>query len=634
MFSKRNKMPNRPCTSRKWIKKDEESKPYGNWIIHKTISDASRHTQVHLSSIQSYLKGKTISRPTLSGKGCEDISFEFRYFEEKGNFDITKAKPLPFRNREKKIGTIYASRNNEYAFRFCEGEMYGCVYGGICSREPFTDKNPGNYKNHLMRCHGIVFEKKQISLPRPIPDTLKTLGFTQAQFFMVKKAIWNHISLDIDKPYFRPMHKRGCEPILWDKDIVEYQKKLISEGRDWDIAVSILRTGHAKGVFSPDAIDDASGYLPNGLKLHTHSLFKMSLDRRDHSLPHFLPGKPYDANLRFVAFGINTHTNAVELFDGDLRSEIIRELESEIDWNQVSNTLENAQWEGRNMDGNKTRRRYFKEKENWIPTVDDGAFLARVKDSSGKMRKITKSIRKVGLLPAMAYVVEKVRRIEKEIMDARSNRAERLSNLFFKCTNSCWNRDEKICTKMFGTREKFREYCFELLVSQRGLCEISGIRLRGNEAVGKEYVYRMSLDAIEPTKGHVKENLRWICSFLNSSNYDKVREPRSPTSHEDPTAWTTELFGQYFRIEEFKKVDTSGFFYKKRETKIVGTTETREGRWQAHCKKKGQKNGGYIGTFDTQRLAVIARNKFIENNETNSTWQDPMLASNVQKRRR
>ena len=258
----------------------------------------------------------------------------------------------------------------------------------------------------------------------------------------------------------------------------------------------------------------------------------------------------------------------------------------------------------------------------------------RIKDSNGKMGKISKSIRKVGLLPAMAYVVEKVRLIEKEIMDIRSNRADRLENLFYKCTRSCWERDEKICKKVFGTIEKFKEYCFELLVSQHGLCEISSIRLRGNEAVGKEYVYRMSLDAIEPTKGHVKGNLRWICTFLNSSNYDKVRKegPRTPSSNEDPTAWTTENFRQYFRIEHFKKVDTSGFFYKKRETKIVGTNETREGKWQAHVKKKGQKSGGYIGTFNTQRLAVEARNNFIENNETNSTWQDPMLASDVQKK--
>jgi len=575
-----------------------------------------------------------------------DETKEYESDELKGYFDITKAVPLPL-TYNRKVGTIYVSKRSmpEYAFKWCEGKEYGCVYGGVCSKQPFTTRVPANYKKHLTQRHYLTFEKR-ISTnpnPKPIPATLTQLGFTQKQFSMVKKAISNHIECDLEKPYSRQMHKRNGEPTYWDEDTVDYLESLQEQGLEWDIAVYILMTGHTKGVFSPGVIDDASGYLPNGLKLHTHSLFKLSLDRRDHSLPHFLREKPYDSNLRFVAFGINTHTNMVELFDGDVRAEIIRELETEIDWIQVSNTLENAQWQGRNMDGNRTRRRYFNKKEkNWIPQVArvgarsarEGSFLVTVKDSSGKMRKISKSIRKFGLLPAMAYVVERVRRIEKEIMDSRSNRAVYIENIFRKGVSSCWKRDEKICTKMFGTIEKFREYCFELLVSQHGLCEISGIRLRGNEAVGKEYGYRMSLDAIDPTKGHVKGNLRWVCAFLNSVNYDKVRKggPRTPGLNEDPTAWTTEIFSQYFRIEEFKKVDTSGFFYKKRETKIVGTTETREGKWQAHVKKKGQRGGGYIGTFDTQRLAVIARNKFIENNETNSTWQDPMLASNVQKK--
>ena len=57
----------------------------------------------------------------------------------------------------------------------------------------------------------------------------------------------------------------------------------------------------------------------------------------------------------------------------------------------------------------------------------------------------------------------------------------------------------------------------------------------------------MSLDAIEPRKGHVKGNLRWVCKFLNSINCDKFK--RDGAKNGPLSYWIRDSFGTYFAIE-------------------------------------------------------------------------------------
>ena len=55
--------------------------------------------------------------------------------------------------------------------------------------------------------------------------------------------------------------------------------------------------------------DDAGGCGP--LILREHALFKLSLDRKNNDLPHFVAGKPTLANLSLVPHGLNTRANPV-----------------------------------------------------------------------------------------------------------------------------------------------------------------------------------------------------------------------------------------------------------------------------------------------------------------------------------
>ena len=68
----------------------------------------------------------------------------------------------------------------------------------------------------------------------------------------------------------------------------------------------------------------------------------------------------------------------------------------------------------------------------------------------------------------------------------------------------------------------------------------------------------MSLDAIDPRKGHVPGNLRWICWFLNSGNWDKDKTFDSEDDHQ--TWWTKEFaerappFLEYIQYNEYNNI--------------------------------------------------------------------------------
>ena len=65
---------------------------------------------------------------------------------------------------------------------------------------------------------------------------------------------------------------------------------------------------------------------------------------------------------------------------------------------------------------------------------------------------------------------------------------------------------------------------------------------------GTQSPWKASLDAIDPKRGHVRGNLRWICVFLNATNYSKTRTVARGSRHQTPnvpTAWTPRLFKQY-----------------------------------------------------------------------------------------
>ena len=53
----------------------------------------------------------------------------------------------------------------------------------------------------------------------------------------------------------------------------------------------------------------------------------------------------------------------------------------------------------------------------------------------------------------------------------------------------------------------------------------------------------MSVDAVEPLKGHVRGNLRLICQFLQASAGDKTK--KTTDGRDGPSQWTPTLFREY-----------------------------------------------------------------------------------------
>ena len=95
----------------------------------------------------------------------------------------------------------------------------------------------------------------------------------------------------------------------------------------------------------------------------------------------------------------------------------------------------------------------------------------------------------------------------------------------------------------FGTSAAMFLYTKELLMKQGARCAVSGILLRGLSGPVEERVFRMSVDAIDPLKGHVRGNLRLICQFLQACARDKSK--KTEDDQDGPSQWTPELFREY-----------------------------------------------------------------------------------------
>lgn len=114
----------------------------------------------------------------------------------------------------------------------------------------------------------------------------------------------------------------------------------------------------------------------------------------------------------------------------------------------------------------------------------------------------------------------------------------RVLNQSYRCCKSAFRNSGS----GFGTLDGMHRHTLRILAEQRGRCAISGVLLRGH-VPGKSACYRMSLDAKDPVLGHVPDNLRWVCRFLNSTNNDKKK---TYTCAEDPpSAWSKPLFMRY-----------------------------------------------------------------------------------------
>ena len=100
---------------------------------------------------------------------------------------------------------------------------------------------------------------------------------------------------------------------------------------------------------------------------------------------------------------------------------------------------------------------------------------------------------------------------------------------------------------MFDNIKNFQSYCLKVLKDQEYKCAITGIYLLNDmydKIPANKKVFSMSINAIDPTVGHVRGNIEWVCRFINVINAEKNKK----IHHKDdpPNAWTKELFEKYF----------------------------------------------------------------------------------------
>lgn len=97
------------------------------------------------------------------------------------------------------------------------------------------------------------------------------------------------------------------------------------------------------------------------------------------------------------------------------------------------------------------------------------------------------------------------------------------------------------CRNDFASLSDLYDYIFQIYQEQQGFCAVSGIKFNASMPV---YCW-ISVDAINPCRHHTRNNMRLICRFLNSSNYDKLKKKNVAALSDPPTAWSFQLFAEY-----------------------------------------------------------------------------------------
>jgi len=114
---------------------------------------------------------------------------------------------------------------------------------------------------------------------------------------------------------------------------------------------------------------------------------------------------------------------------------------------------------------------------------------------------------------------------------------------------SCNNvyRVDKKTQAQFGSVGEFFTYCLRLLRKQRARCAISDIPMDGH-AWSDANFFQPSLDAIDPTLGHVKNNLRWVVFCLNAADNAKKNKASKKSR------WTRQKFLQYIGLSRKRRL--------------------------------------------------------------------------------
>jgi hypothetical protein len=127
------------------------------------------------------------------------------------------------------------------------------------------------------------------------------------------------------------------------------------------------------------------------------------------------------------------------------------------------------------------------------------------------------------------------------------------NNILYTSVKSAYKADP-LARAAFGTVKAMFTACYALFAEARARCAISSICLSGHAYIREKnakgrsipHPFQPSVDAINPTLGHVPGNLRIVCRLLNPIDKSKGDVHRAKRSNMDaPQQWTPELWRHY-----------------------------------------------------------------------------------------
>ena len=111
------------------------------------------------------------------------------------------------------------------------------------------------------------------------------------------------------------------------------------------------------------------------------------------------------------------------------------------------------------------------------------------------------------------------------------------------CCNGFWQKKNDECHQAFDDLNKAWRWALNHLKAIECRCELSGIFMLGATASEEDEMYQMSIDAIDPVKGHVPGNMRIVCRFLNPINHD--RDKKRHDEDDGVSIWTKDLYNEW-----------------------------------------------------------------------------------------
>tara|TARA_B100001250_G_C19811710_1_gene796020 strand:+ start:2453 stop:3583 length:1131 start_codon:yes stop_codon:yes gene_type:complete len=138
---------------------------------------------------------------------------------------------------------------------------------------------------------------------------------------------------------------------------------------------------------------------------------------------------------------------------------------------------------------------------------------------------------------------------------AKRNKQPLRTNVLYASVSDAYYPDKK-AQKDFGSLRNMFSYVYGLYHAAGARCRNTGIFMDGNAynqySKGTcPHPFQPSVDAIHPTKGHVKGNIRVVCAFSNSQDHSK-RDIYKSLKKQDhgviPHGWTKELWNHYVGI--------------------------------------------------------------------------------------